>query len=148
MAEIIFQNEKVTLTFDESVPCIIWTPVGVIRGDIFKDPFKAGMDFIEASVKRYPKINWLNDARKFKNTGREDLLWLNKNVNDRAYKLGTQRVAFVLPNNIFGKWAIKTYVDFTNQRSDNKLDIKAFSDIEEAKFWLKEGKTTHDVSFI
>jgi len=148
MPEVFFHSEKVTLTFDERIPCIIWEPVGLLKGEQFREPFRIGMDYLEMKIKSVPNITWLNDTRKFKNASQEDVKWLNKNVNDRVYKLGTRRVAFVLPDNIFGKWAIKIYVDFTKKRPDNKLDIKAFDEINEAREWLKNGITSKDVSFI
>ena len=145
---MIYQNEQATITYDETVPCVIWTPTGFIKGDSFKEPFKAGMDYMEQKIESEPSISWLNDARKLRTVSQGDIKWLNENVNDRAYKMGVKKVAFVLPENIFGKLAIKIYVDFTNRRSDNSMEIKAFKEVELAKKWLKEGAAVEDVSFI
>lgn len=145
---MIYQNEQATITYDETVPCIIWTPTGFIKGDNFKEPFKAGMDYMEQKIKEEPNLCWLNDARKLRTVSQGDVKWLNENVNDRAYRMGVKRVGFVLPENIFGKLAIKIYVDFTNKRSDNSMEIKAFKTPEQAKEWLKEGATAEDVSFM
>ncbi len=144
---MIYESERATITYDPDVPCVTWTPKGFLKGDEFKEPFMAGMEFLEKEYKSNQQIQWLNDARNLKTVGPDDIKWLNSNVNDRAYKIGVQRVAFVLPENIFGKWAIKIYVDFTNKRADNKLDIKAFKSMAEAKNWLKAG-TGSDVPFI
>lgn len=144
---MVFKNDQANITFDESVPCVVWTPTGFLKGEQFREPFKAGMDFLEEKIKTYPTISWLNDARSLKTVGQDDVKWLNQNVNDRAYKLGVKKVAFVLPESIFGKWAIKLYVDFTQRRSDNKLEIKAFATVAEAKKWLKEGQG-NEISFL
>ncbi|MBN1117974.1 MAG: hypothetical protein JXA77_12250 [Bacteroidales bacterium] len=144
---MIFKNDQAIVTFDDQVPCVIWTPNGYIKGDNFREPFRVGIDFVEKKISTYPNITWLNDARQLKTVGRDDLNWLNENVNNRAYKLGVKKVAFVVPENIFGKWAVKFYVDFTNKRSDNSLDIRAFSSMGEAKNWLKVGKGV-ETSFI
>ena len=95
-----------------------------------------GMDFMEEKIKSMPNIGWINDARLLKVVKPDDLLWLNKNVNDRAYNFGAKKVAFVLPESAFGKWAVKFYADFTNKRTDNKFQIKAFMTMEEAKKWI------------
>ncbi len=136
---MIYKGREATITFDPEVPCVVWTPEAFPKGDKFRDPFKKGMDFLEKISKTNKDTQWLNDTRKLKMVILNDIRWLNKNVNDRAYEIGTKRVAFILPKNIYGRIAVKFYVDFTQKRKDNKLDIKAFSSIDEAKRWLKEG---------
>jgi hypothetical protein len=63
-------------------------------------------------------------------------MWLNTNVNDRAYRFGAKKVAFVLPDSVFGRLAVNFYVDYTNKRTDNQFQIKAFSTMEEAAKWI------------
>lgn len=143
---MIYQNEQATISYNKKVPCIIWTPTGFLRGDSFKNPFKAGLDYMEEKIKSEPNISWLNDTRKLRAVPQSDVKWLNENVNNRAYKMGVKRVAFVLPEYNFGKLAVKLYVDFTNKRSDNEFEIKAFKTIERATAWLKEGVTEEEVA--
>lgn len=134
---VLLQDNSVKVEFDSSVPCIIWTPIEYMEGEKFRDPFSVGINYMETKIKELPNLGWLNDARKLKSVKIDDTKWLNQNVNDRAYKFGAKKVAFVLPENIFGKMAIKLYVEFTNKRSDNKLEIKAFNTIDKARLWLK-----------
>lgn len=143
---IIYDSPKVKVIFEPEIPCVTHIADGFIKGDDFRKPFVEGMNFFEANFKKYPEMGWLNDARRMNTVGPDDIKWLNKNVNDRAYQIGAKKVAFVLPENIFGKWAIRMYVEFTNRRSDNKLEIKAFKTIEDAKTWLKGGQVD-SVSF-
>jgi hypothetical protein len=134
---IIYENESVVVKFDSSVPCVIWTPLEFMKGDDWRIPFTKGVDFLQQKIKTCPEITWLNDTRKLKTVSIEDLKWLNPNVNDRCFQYGLHKVAFVLPENIFGKMAVKFYVEFTNMRSDNKFQIKAFGKYEDAEKWLK-----------
>jgi hypothetical protein len=134
---ILFDDPSVKVEYDDSVPSVIWTPVGSIFGDLFKQPFVIGMDFFEKQVKKEPNLGWLNDVRKLRTVKTEDINWLNENVNDRAYLAGGKKVAFVLPEDVFGKLGIRLYAHFTSRRPDNKLEIKAFNTILEAKKWLK-----------
>jgi hypothetical protein len=122
----------------EDVPCVIWKPLKYISGDGWRKPFQVGMDFMEEKIKTLPNLGWINDARLLKVVKPDDLLWLNKNVNDRAYNFGAKKVAFVLPESTFGRLAVKTYADFTNRRTDNKFQIKAFLSIDEAKKWISK----------
>jgi hypothetical protein len=134
---LIYSDENVKLEFDASVPCISWVPIKFLAGESWRKPFEIGMDYMQEKIKTMPNLGWINDARLLKVVKADDLLWLNKNVNDRAYKFGAKKVAFVLPENVFGKWAVKFYADFTNKRMDNKFQIKAFKTMEEAKKWIK-----------
>ena len=133
---VIFEDTTVKLEFDEAVPCITWKPLRFLAGETWRKPFEKGMDFMEVKIKQLPNIGWINDARLLKVVKPEDLLWLNRNVNDRAYNFGAKKVAFVLPESAFGKWAVKFYADFTNKRTDNKFQIKAFKTLEEARKWI------------
>ncbi|MBN1144387.1 MAG: hypothetical protein JXA72_08185 [Bacteroidales bacterium] len=133
---VIFEDQSVRLDFLEDVPCIVWKPLKYISGEGWRKPFQVGMDFMEEKIKTIPNLGWINDARLLKVVKPDDLLWLNKNVNDRAYNFGAKKVAFVLPESTFGKLAVKTYADFTNRRTDNRFQIKAFLSIDEAKKWI------------
>ena len=135
---VIYENKTVRIEYDPSVPCVSWVPLEFMEGDAWRTPFTVGMDFYEKQVKATPALTWLNDARKLKSVRAVDIRWLNPNVNDRAYRLGGRKVAFVLPENIFGKMAIKLYVEFTTKRSDNKLQIRSFNNYEKAINWLKD----------
>ena len=134
----IFENAKVTVKYDSTVPCIVWTPLEYMAGDDWRIPFSKGVDFLVEKIKSTPKLTWLNDARKLKAVSLDDLSWLNKNVNDRCLKYDINKVGFVLPDNIFGKMAVKFYVQYTNARSDNKFQIKTFRSYGDAVNWLME----------
>ena len=146
---IIHQDESSIVEYDEAVPCMLWTPVHYMSGDKFRLPFVKGMDFMEKKIKTVPDLGWLNDARKLKTVKIDDLRWLNTNVNDRAYNFGAKKVAFVLPENIFGKMAVKFYVEFTTKRMDNKFQIKAFLEPGDARAWLsaKIDQPVNETSF-
>lgn len=144
----IFQNKQASVSYDKNTSCIIWTPEGYLKNEIFSQPFKEGLDFIETHHKTKPIINWLNDTRNLRMVAINDINWLNKNVNDRAYRLGIKRVAFVLPDNYYGKLAISIYANFTRQRSDNEMEIKAFNKMEDAKLWLSQGTISEEAQFI
>lgn len=134
---ILFESEKVKLEYDASVPCIIWKPDGSPMGEDFRQPFVIGIDYVIKNIKKIPNLGWLNDGRELKTTRKEDLDWLDTTANVKAYEVGLKKVAFVLPNNVFGKMGMRLYVHNTMKRPDNKLEIKAFNKIEDARNWLQ-----------
>jgi len=134
---ILYEDPKVTVEYDPIIPCVIWTPLNHIFGDDFRNPLTLGMDFFVKTIKDQPNLGWLNDTRKQKSVKLDDVKWIDKNINDRAYQSGAKKVAFVLPENIFGRMGTRLYVEFTTQRPDNQLEIKAFKTLSEAKLWLK-----------
>jgi hypothetical protein len=136
---VIFEDQSVKVEFLPEIPCIIWKPLKFLAGESWRKPFVKGMDFMEEKIKTIPNLGWINDARLLKVVKPDDLLWLNNNVNDRAYKFGAKKVAFVLPESSFGKLAVKFYADFTNKRTDNRFQIKAFKEIDEAQKWISAG---------
>jgi hypothetical protein len=133
---VIFEDDSVKLEFDPDIPCIIWKPLKFLSNESWRTPFVRGLDFAEDSIRNSPKIGWINDARLLKIVKPEDLLWLSKNVNDRAYKIGIEKIAFVMPDSAFGKWAVKFYTDYTKNRKDINLQIESFGAIQEAKKWI------------
>lgn len=133
---VILENNLVKVEYDESIKAVVWTPIAFMKGDEWRTPFMKGVKFLQEKIAEVPTITWLNDTRKLKTVSLDDLTWLNKSVNDPCYKAGLKKVAFVLPNNVFGRMAVKFYVDFTNKRTDNQFQIKAFKEYEDAVKWL------------
>lgn len=134
---MIYENKSVTVKYEESVPCVIWTPLNFMKGDDWRTPFVKGIDFFIEKIKSQPELTWLNDARKLKTVPSDDLKWLHPNVNERIIELGLVKLAFVLPENIFGRMAVKYYVDQTNKKTDSNFEIKAFRKYEDAENWLR-----------
>lgn len=134
---VIFENKMIKILYDESIPAILWIPIEFMDGENFRNPFIKAVEFYENNIKDIPKLGWLCDARKLKSVKPEDVRWI-MHINERAQKFGAPRVAFVLPENIFGKMAIKLYVEVTMASRSNLLQIKAFSNFDKAKYWLKD----------
>jgi hypothetical protein len=145
---IIYEDGNVKLEYDSAVPCIIWAPLKFMKGDDWRFPFTKGVDFLREKIKSVPNITWLNDSTKLKTVAMDDLKWLNSNVNDVGFKLGIKKIAFVLPENIFGRMAVKFYVDYTNKRTDNQFEIKAFRKYIDAENWLKTAIVKNEESNI
>ncbi|MFN5538626.1 MAG: hypothetical protein ACK481_00990 [Candidatus Melainabacteria bacterium] len=134
---ILFNKpDIVKVEFDESIPCIVWRPTGFIPSEDFTNSFQAGVNFVRDNRKKQPITKWLNDARKLKGVNPADIMWLDKNANDPAYKPGLERIACILPEDPFARLSIRTYIFMTRKRREIPLQIKTFETIEEARKWL------------
>lgn len=133
---IIYEDSKVNLFYDPAIASIVWTPLQYMKGAEWQIPFTKAIEFLEKQIITTSNISWINDARKLKIVSLDDLSWLNKNVNDRCFQIGIRNVAFVLPENVFGKMAVEFYVEFTNRRSDLQFQIKAFAKYDTAVKWI------------
>ncbi len=133
---VMLETSLVKLDYDESINAVVWEPRAFMKADEWRTPFIKGVEFMKEKIGDEPDMTWLNDTRKLKTVSLEDLNWLNANVNEPLYKAGLKKVAFVLPTNVFGRMAVKFYVDFTNKRTDNQFQIKAFKEYDDAVTWL------------
>lgn len=129
---VIYEDQNVNVKYDETVPCVIWTPLKFMKDENWRNPFIKGVDFFAEQIEKTPNLIWLCDARKLISVPLDDLRWLDKNLNDRLFMYGLTKVVFVMPEDIFGEMAVKFYVDFTNARTNNKLEIKIFTTSSEA----------------
>lgn len=120
----------------EDVPCVAWVPMGYSKSEDFRKLMMIGVDYYGQKKKEISNLVWLNDSRKMKVIGKEDQDWLESVVNMQAQKNGLKYMAFVLPDNIFGKIAVKLYVEATLKKMD--MTIKTFNSYDKALAWLKE----------
>ena len=134
---ILYKTDTVKVEFDSSTPAVIWRPTEFMSSEEFRKPFEIGIDFYIDNFQKIPGLGWLNDTRLLKPVKPDDVYWLDKHVNDRVYSLGSQRIAFVLPESVFGKMAIKMYINFTKLQRSQVMSVEAFETLGEAKLWIK-----------
>lgn len=126
------------IIFNEEVPCVIWKPTKFMTSSDFRKLMSSGVDYYVSKKQDIPNLVWLNDSREMKVIGKEDQKWLEEVVNMQAIENGLKYMAFVLPENIFGKIAVKTYINSTLDNKENDLTIETFSNYDKAVAWLKE----------
>lgn len=135
---IIFENKYTRIEYDESVPCVCWIPNDFFAGNDFQESFVRGMDFFVQKIKEQPNLGWLNVTNKLVSVKIEDLRWLDKNVTERGYIAGATKVAFITPEDMFGKIAVKMYSSFAKERFHKKIDVRTFDRVFDAKLWLRK----------
>ncbi len=136
---IHFKEDFGEIDFLEDVPCVVWRPTKFMDSAQFRKLMGTGVDFYKQKKSSNSNLVWLNDASEMKVIGKDDQKWLEEVVNMQAVENGLKYMAFVLPENIFGKIAVKSYVSSTLGKLNKDLTIKSFSDRSKAIDWLKEG---------
>jgi len=76
----------------------------------------------------------LNDVKRMKPLKKEIQIWMNEVWFPKAKETGLKYMAFVIPDDIFGKMSLEG----ANKSAPNKfnIEIQYFNDIENAKQWL------------
>ena len=103
----------------------------VAAGDDFRAPLQAGLKLLEE--KRATK--WLSDDRNNKILSMEDSDWADRSFGIQAMKAGWRAWAMVLPEDRRAQINIERLMQ---QRKEYGMEIRAFSDVEEALSWLKK----------
>lgn len=140
---ILFEDNFVKVGFDKTVPCVVWRPLAFASGDDFRKPFLIGMKFFEQKIKDLPSLGWINNIATTKIASKpEDLLWLVQNINPAFSSAGGKKVAFVLPDDLFTKIAMRLYIQYSKKVLNDKFEIKVFNTFKEAKLWLKGSQSS------
>lgn len=135
---MLFEKKYGSIKLIEQVPCISWTPNGLMDCESFKTLMQAGISSYEEYMRKFPYLLWLNDARNLKFIGTEEQTWLAEFVNTKAQKNGLRHMAFVLPKNMYGRIAVKIYINNTLQQDKNVLTIKTYKKYDKAISWLNK----------
>ncbi|MCG8698302.1 MAG: hypothetical protein MI922_09630 [Bacteroidales bacterium] len=135
---MLFEKKYGSIELIDQVPCISWIPNGVMDCESFKTLMQAGISYYEKYMNKYPYLLWLNDARNLKFIGTEEQTWLADFVNEKARINGLKHMAFVLPKNLYGRIAVRIYINNTLQRDKNMLTIKTFKKYDKATDWLTQ----------
>ncbi len=139
LSEVIrlYTKENGTLEYDEKVPCIIFSPIGFMTDEEFKNFLNLGLQFMVEKKKVHGKIGWLADTSKLVALLSEE--WAAKDWNPRALSEGIRHVAFVLPGDVFGQMPVANYLEMNKEnQSSAKMSTAMFEDLQSAKEWLSK----------
>jgi len=131
----LLNNDYITISIDESVPCLEWIGKKFIPSEAFRESEEKSLSFFREYVEKYPNLQWYVDARKVGAISQENTEWVAKVILPQFASLGLKKEAFVVPESAFGKVAIDDYMS----ESGDKIQIKVFDSEFKAKTWLSEG---------
>src|SRR5688572_8968572 len=114
----LYDEKFGSLEYDSTVPCITATFKGFMSSEQFRDFLNKGLEKLIEKKKLHKQILWLADTRKHVVQPDKDTQWVADDWNPRAIKAGIEHVAFVLPENVFGKISVKKYSE-NNEKREN-----------------------------
>jgi hypothetical protein len=131
----LFSNDYVTISIDESIPCLEWIGKKFISSEAFRESEEKSLSFYREYVGKYSNLQWYVDARKVGAISHNDTEWVAKTILPHFAQLGLKKEAFVVPESAFGKVAINDY----KSESGDTIKIEVFDSELKAKTWLREG---------
>lgn len=137
---LLHQTGTATIEFDASVPCLIHSPNGFMTSDEFREQMNVGLQLLTEKKSELEKIGWLADARRQEVVSQEDIAWIAKSWNARAFEAGIGYIALVQSEDELAMMSIETYIDSSEELkfTTKGLIIQQFLDVESAKKWLCE----------
>jgi len=120
--------EKLSIDFTTNSVFAIFD--NYIKEDSFKEFALSILDKVKSSGKR----KMLCDTSGLKVMPQSIQEWINGVWFSEANKLGVSHLAFIVPENLFGKLSMEQ----TNSKKENigSIDIKYFNGMNTAKDWL------------
>ncbi|MDW7694781.1 hypothetical protein R9C00_08510 [Flammeovirgaceae bacterium SG7u.111] len=130
------KNKFVKASYEESksLLTVTWLPeTANMTGDDYKDVINLILDFF----KEYTIKNWLGDTKKFAFPIVPELQeWFAHEINPQLIKLGLQRIAMVVPEDLIAQLAVDQALDEMDEnKSEGKVISKYFDNLEDAKKW-------------
>jgi hypothetical protein len=113
--------------------CLVQNWQGYAGSKKFRDSIEKTIAF----TKMYPVRYIISDTREQQIVASEDVAWLANVGNPHLVAAGVQKLAFIAPKDAFTLMGESNYAS----RSKGQLEVRWFTDFEEAKAWLLEKET-------
>ncbi|WP_181307764.1 hypothetical protein [Rufibacter sp. XAAS-G3-1] len=115
---------------DINLRAILTTFEGFLKSPEFKQIAEDSLALVQKTG--YSKI--LADTSRIKIIQRESQQWINEEWFPRAVKAGVTHMAFLIPQDYFGKVSVESTNKPMAQRGD--IDIQYFTNEKSARRWL------------
>jgi hypothetical protein len=130
---VLFDNEFVTLSIDESVPCLEWIGKKYMPSEEFRASEEKSVKFFLMYKGKYPLLEYFVDARKIGPISPQDTKWIVEELLPKLVAAHLKREAFVIPVSAVGKMIVKNY----GSNAGAMIEVKTFDAVDAAKEWLK-----------
>jgi hypothetical protein len=112
-----------------------WLDQASLQGKDFMDYLERWCQFIEV----HQPNGFLVDSRRGHVLMTPDIQeWHDHNIVPRYINAGVEKIAFILPKDIFEAASLEQ--TFSEDEAKSKLETQFFEDIEEARVWLYSDK--------
>ncbi len=132
MTSVYFQNNVVTITYDDEwqLGTAVWN--GFLSSSEFREAITACIEAIE----KHKPLRWLGDNRKMKVIRPVDQEWFVEHILPRLQQSSLRRNAVLQSEDFFNKTAVEQIYKRAEGLSD--LVTKDFNDRVKALAWLKQ----------
>jgi hypothetical protein len=130
---LLFDNEFVTLSIDESVPCLEWIGKKYMPSEEFRASEERCVMFFLMNKGKFPLLEYFVDARNIGPISPQDTKWIVDELLPKLVAAHMTKEAFVVPTSAVGKMVVKNY----GSRAGEMIEIKMFDTVEAAKNWLR-----------
>lgn len=126
-----FEEEYARIEYDEYSGAVIGQLLEFTEGEDFREYMEELIDVVEE--KQADKV--IGDTSQFNAAlTQEDQGWAAMDWAPRAQDAGVDHMAMVMPSDVVAKMSVDSIVEMT----DDSINRELFSDIDEAKSWLRE----------
>ncbi len=127
-----FENDDVTITYDDELQLGRANGYGFLSGDRFRKVVMESLRVIDL----YQPIRWIGDNRKLRAIRTADQEWFATEVFPRLAESTIRRNATIVSEDVFNKMAVEQLI----KRADNLGDmvIMEFDSETEAIAWVTE----------
>lgn len=139
---LLFADPVARGEVDDQVPCLHVTWLGFAPSAAYRRVLNRSLRVWGEEQARRPAdqqlLGALSDTRLFTALTSADQEWAVADWNPRALAAGLQRIAFLIPTNVFGRMSVTD----TLRKSDaagQTLETALFDSVEAARAWLRNG---------
>lgn len=120
-----------TVSWDDSFNGVLMDWKGSFqKGEQIKEGLDAGMDFLVQKK----STRWLANTKELSVFNKETQTWINENWFPRFMNTTARYMAVVVPANVLSQMSVESVMKTAN---GSNLTVRNFSDVDEARKWLK-----------
>jgi hypothetical protein len=128
----LYEDEFITLSIDESVPCLEWIGKKFMSSEEFRLSEEKSFQFYKQFKGKHSRLEWFVDARNIGPIATEDTQWVAEKILPQFAAAGLKKEGFVVPTSAIGKMVVRNYMS----NAGKVIEIQVFGTVEEAKNWL------------
>lgn len=133
MSTILYKNKNIIIEYDDPTTCLLVEWHGLIKSDEFREAATQIIKYIENTKAKFI----LSDNTHWKAISPNDHGWAANNWFPLAEALGVRKLATVLSNDYFNRFAERS---IEGMAEVDCMQIRNFNTKEEAFNWIKQSK--------
>ncbi len=127
---ILFQAPHLTIEYDQQLNCISQHWKGYAKSEQFRAGIEKSIEFF----KHKQAVCLISNTKELAVVSNEDTQWAATYATPLMMGYGMKYVAFIVPTNVFAQVSVNNF----KSKTEDKLQLRYFTDLEKAKAWLRE----------